>query len=812
MNTLSRLFLTGLTAVAFGPMAAQNSVVINEVMQSNIDYLFVEGDYPDSWVELYNPTNRAVDISNYRLGEKSDAGRAYTLPRGISIPAHGHFLIYCDKEATGVHTDFRVDAGKATVYLFDKNGVELDRVSLTEMPAANVAYGRVTDGADEWQYEFTPTAGTANTGDGSDVVLPDPIFSMDGGIMEHPAYMTITMPEGVPADAKIYLTIDGKEPTLASSSGPQATIPIQKSMVVRAKIMSPSHAAISGRSVTRSFIFHPRAVTLPVISIVSDDAYFYGAANGILTSNVNNGIPNYMRKWRRPINVEYFDKEGKTVFNQLGETAVSGVSTREQPQKSMKIYTNKRFGKKNFKGGFWEDKPNVNKVKSFVIRSGGNNSAGARVNDALVQKLFGTHTDNLDWQAYQPVIVYLNGEYLGEFGMRERSDENYVESNYDGLEDVEVADENEYQSPTMGSLFSDFYNSYTTPGVQYEQLAPQIDMDNFVESLIAEIYAQNTDYPTNNVSLWRPTEEGGKWRWILKDMDRYGMQLSLYPRDFNMLRYMFTPDDIQFAGMHHFDLYANMVTYPEFRNAFLDKFAVYLGDFLRPDVVLALLDKMEAEIGGEVQATFRLYNMKYQGFTDGMKYLRSIIEGRTATEARTVLLYSMLNDYFQLGGVLPMQVNTEACAATINGVKLTEGNFNGSFFASHPLRLAAAKKNYGWTMTITHTDGTTDEKSFAESEVALTLGDYMSGASDLFSVAFTPVKVSDDEPEEPVVDPEEPVVDPDEPVVDPDEPVVDPDEPVVDPDEPVVDPDEPEQPSEPEDVSEPDIPLIAWSK
>lgn len=745
---MKNLYLSFLALAVFAlPIKAQKTVVINEVMQSNIDYLMVDNDFPDSWVELYNTTDSPINIGGYYFGEKADVTKAWKLPSGSVVPAKGHFLIYCDKAATGVHTDFRVDAGKAHLYLLDKEGEVVDNLDMVEMPAANIAFGRVTDGAEEWQYEFAPTAGKPNAGTGvADAanVLPDPVFSTKGGLCSEPLTVTISLPEGAPEDAFIVYTKDGSEPSLQNREGipaPRLNIEVNSTMVIRAKLITRSNSSLCGRAVTQSYIFHPRAVTMPVISLVSDRDYFYGSEKGILVANVNNGKPNYMQKWRRPVNVEYFDTLGNVVLNQLGETGVSGVSTREQPQKSMKIYTNKRFGKKNFKGHFWEDKPEVKKVKSFVVRCGGNESFNARINDAAVQKLFGTHVDSLDWQAYEPVIVYLNGNYIGEFGMRERSDDNYVESNYDGLEDVEVADEVSYQTPEKGSLFEDFYKAYHRSDVTFAELESMMDMDNFVKTVAAEIYAMNTDFPTNNVSLWRPLEEGGKWRWILKDMDRFGSNMSLYPESFDMLKYLFDPDlFLQYAGMHHFDLYVKMVQFPEFKDMLIDKMSVYLGDFLRPEVVNALVDSLDREIAAEVEPTFKMYNVKFSAFDEGTRFLKRIIGSRQNN------LYSQMKSFFGLGDVVPMQIVRNEADVTVNEVPLTEGDFDGKYYVDRELRLGVNAKGCKWKVTLSFSDGSTDEKEAEGAAAALKLADYIPEGAKLSNVMIEP-QVSNDNPQ-----------------------------------------------------------------
>lgn len=705
---------------------AQENVMFNEVMQSNIDYLMVDNDYPDSWVELYNPTDNAISLANWYIGTANDVSKAYKLPSGISIPAKGHFLVYCDKENNGVHSNFRVNSDKGSLYLFNSAEELVDALTLKAQPAPNIAYGRKTDGAEEWQYELAPSAGKANYGPGAADILPEPLFSLNGGMYDGPVTLEITKPEGCPAEALIFYTTNGSEPVPGQpgvKGGMKHTIEIGKSTVVRAKIVHPQYQALSPRSTTKSYIYHPRKVTMPVISIVSDNGFFYDTAMGILSSTVNNGTPNYMQKWRRPINVEYYDAKNKEVLNQLGETAVSGVSTREQPQKSMKIYANKRFGKKNFKGTFWSDKPTVKKVKSFVIRSGGNNSSGARVNDALVQKLFGAHVDNLDWQAYQPVIVYLNGTYIGEFGMRERSNEDFVEANYNGLEDIELADETMYQTPVSGSLFENFYNVYRNEASDYDTVTEQMNVENYMNSLIAELYAMNTDFPTNNVSLWRPLEDGGKWQWILKDLDRFGMQMGLYPLEFDMFNYLFNPDDLMFSGIRNFDLYKKMDSFELFHNKMVETFAVYLGDFLRPEYVISVLDGMHADIEDEVKATFKTYNMPYSGFSEATKWLKRIINERPG------FLYQQMNSRYGLGGLVALKVNDDKDAdLKINGISLKEGDFDGKYFLNHTLNLTAGE-GYGWKMVVETPGSESKEYTMEDSEWNLLLKDFSTSAS-----------------------------------------------------------------------------------
>ncbi len=793
------------------PLTAQTTgLIINEVMQSNIDYLLVEKDFPDSWVELYNSTDADVNLGGYRLGEHADGRGAYQFPGGSGkVPARGHLVICCDKENRGLHTSFRIDSGQASLYLFNPSGQVTDSLLLPKMPAPNIAFGRVTDGAAEWHYEVTPTAGTANGGEGSSLLLPEPRFSVPGGLQTEPFALTLSLPQtdDLPADTRLYFTVDGTEPTRASRSivGSQ-TFQVSQTTVIRAKLIS-AHA-LSPVSTVQSYIFHPRQTSLPVISIVTDQEYIFGNELGIASSIVQDGRPNYMQAWRRPVNVEFYDTRqgGIQRFNQLAETAISGVSTREQPQKSFKIYANKRFGKKTFKGNFWDDKPEVGKVKSFVLRSGGNNSFTTRINDALVQKLFGTHLDNLDWQAYQPVIVYINGIYRGEAGLRERSNEDFVEANHD-IEDIEMADETSYQQPADGSLFAQFRTTYRSRQSTYGQLEQQMDMDNFTKALLAEMYAMNTDFPTNNVSMWRPLEEGGRWRWILKDLDRAGMSLALYPSSFDMYNYLFNPDPLMYSGMYHFDLYKKLSTLPQWRDTFADYLLVCLGDFLKPHLVTALADEMSDEVYEELKYTFQAYNCttEWGHYRQNLSNFKNFLAGRPAHLLRQAAAYLNLGHVLAMTVANPQSLDSDTTGVSlqnldssttgvspdgqirINGLPLTSGDFQGSCFSARPVTLCSGRTDLFWRLTVTTSQGIPTVYTFDQSEIRILPSDYIQSPTDLlaFETWQTDTPDNPDDPEDPDT--------PDNPD-DPDNP----DNPG-DPDNPDT-PDTPDNPDEPEDT------------
>jgi len=94
-KTSTLLFLTSLAA---SNVAGQ--VVINEIMQSNVYEVYHHegGKFPQSWIELYNPTDKTIRIRDYALGESRDYSEAKKFEKLWNIPAQSYITLHCDDE------------------------------------------------------------------------------------------------------------------------------------------------------------------------------------------------------------------------------------------------------------------------------------------------------------------------------------------------------------------------------------------------------------------------------------------------------------------------------------------------------------------------------------------------------------------------------------------------------------------------------------------------------------------------------------------------------------------------------------------
>ncbi|MGN0226146.1 MAG: CotH kinase family protein [Prevotella sp.] len=703
------------------PVSSMAQVVINEIMQSNIDCIMDDiNEFPDSWIELYNTGTSAVNLSQYKIGDSNDESAAWQLP-SQTLAAKGRVLVYCDKEESGLHTSFRLESGKGgEVYLFKNGSVEDELTGLKKQPAPNIAYGRKTDGASEWGYMAEPTPGTSNCGTIVKDILGEPVFSEKGKVVtgNKSFSLTLSVPEGAPAGTEIRVTYDGTEPT-KNSILYSSPITIGATRIVRAKLFCDGY--MSPRSTTHSYIFFPREMTLPVFSIVTNKKYFEDSAIGIyVDGNMSDGKKNYEHDWRRPINLEMFMGEGEeSQINQLCETRIMGGASRGNKMKSLAIYANKRFGTKRFTYEFFpEQKPGLNDFKSISLRNAGNDFDYLYMRDAIIQRSMAENCD-LDWQAWMPAVVYINGVYKGMLNLRERSNEDNIYTNYDGLEDIDMF-ENWWELKAGDwdnyNLFKEFYTEHGHTLAEYDKW---MDTMEFLNLMIMNLYYNNQDFPGNNIVMWRPKTDEGRWRFIAKDTD-FGLGLYGSSPTYKTIEWLYNPyydSEREWAnGYDHTRLFRRLMEDADFNREFIDRCAIYIGDFLREERVRELWDAMYEIIKTEYPNHRKLVNEYWPKYEDELGSARYWLAERAGN------FYQQLSDYYKVGSPVPMSVNMsysddELSDMTIemNGVKLTRGKFDGKFFKGRKMSLTSmhgeTREVRQWNVSITSSNGTVNTET-----------------------------------------------------------------------------------------------------
>ena len=670
-------------------------LVINEIMQSNIDCLMDDAnEFPDSWVELYNAGSTNVNLSSYKIGNTNQVDKAWPLPSRQLTP-HKHIVIYCDKEAKGYHTDFKLDSDDGgSLYLFYQGSITDQLTNIPSQPAPNISYGRLLEDSDVWGYQASPTPANPNCGRFSNTILDNPEFSVKGKVFTSAQTVTLqlSLPGGCPEGTVIRYTTNGSEPT-ENSTIYTNPLRINSTTTVRAKLFCEGF--LSPRSTTHSYLFLNRQMTLPVISIVTDNRYFYDSKIGIyVDGSYKSGSKNYSFDWRRPINIEYFEQsDQESAINQLCETRVQGGASRGSQLKSLVVYANKRFGKKRLKYEFFPDqKPGLDKFKSIILRNAGNDFDYLYMRDAIIQRVMAKNTD-LDWQAWRPAIIFINGVYKGILNIRERSTADNIYTNYNGLEDIDML-ENWTQlkegDTKHWERFKEFYNE---KGHSLDEYSQWIDWKEFLNLMLMNLFFNNQDFPGNNIVMWRPRTPNGVWRFVAKDTD-FGLGLYGSPATYNSIEWIYNPDydnDRNWANKYeHTRLFRRLMEVPEFKMEFIDRATVYMGDFLNSGGVREIWDPMYEYIKTEYPYHRKLINQWWPNYTNELQSARRWLEERPN------IFYQHLSNFYHLGSPIPVEINLNvdeearnAVQFNINGVSLTRSTFNGCFYSGRNYTLSS---------------------------------------------------------------------------------------------------------------------------
>lgn len=575
-QTIGILLITTFFVLSFAdPVFAGRSLVINEIMASNnVTISDEDGDFED-WIELYNAGSMPISLSGYGLTDREGDFYRWVFP-DTSIAPGAYLIVWASGKNRRIpgrplHAGFRIDSEGEPLRLTDFNGQLVDTVPPVILPT-DISYGRMPDGSDSWAYFTNPTPGRPNATDGYLHLLEPPVFSHEAGFYDQPFDLVLSVPDAPPG-VQIYYTTDGSTPGPDQGRRYERPLRIEnrtsepnrlssirtnnigeddplndgwkppigqvfKGTVVRAAAWAPDSktASVATRTYYVGEQLHDR-YQLPVVSLATDEGHFFSEETGIY---VPDNFWGRGSDWERPVHFELFETNGERVLAQDAGVRIHGGTSRARPVKSLRLYARRSYGNSWFEYPIIPDTP-VQRYKRFIMRNSGNDWDRSYFRDALMQRLV-EHT-SVETQYYRPVVAFVNGEYWGIHNIRMRYDHRYFESMYDierqdlvllekdaGLKEGNSADRHSYQQLVDLADSPDIQNP-----VIWNTITERMDIPNFRDYQIANIYYRNTDWPGNNIEFWkkRTASNGvnslpghdGRWRWLLFDTD-FGFNLD----------------------------------------------------------------------------------------------------------------------------------------------------------------------------------------------------------------------------------------------------------------------------------------------
>ncbi len=667
------------------------SVSINELMVRNASYQVNENFNFEGWVELYNSGSESVDLSNCFFSDSKENLYRWQNKKNIVLQPKAFTIFYFDELDTLNHAGFKLDSDGGELFLSDENGNLLDELKYPK-PFRNASFGRVTDGGDDLSTFIQPTMEASNNDSKTtDYQTSAPIFSITGGFFTSEQMIEI---ETEDVSAKIFYTTDGSEPT------PQSTLytsPVRISTVTPLRAIAVVDGEVASDITTATyFVGLPGIPTsTKVVSLVTDNEYFFGDQLGCIAVGTNGlDVPtgcsghekkaNYMRDWDRPCNFEVFDEDNVSRVNQEVKVGAFGACSRTKAIKSIKVKANKVSGDNHLDYAMFSEKPNL-KWKSVILRNSGNDFGRMLFRDGFLQYLAASKMD-LDHQAYEPSVVFINGEYYAFLGIRERSNKDFIYSNY-GLDEGEFCIEESPSKVVECDNYQEFLDLANSADMNaagmFDDIDKLIDVDEFLNYFMTEIYYCNQDWSAGNIKAWR-RNENGKWRWILYDTD---FSTSLYSD------YLSTNG---FTYAERCKFFPLIMRNDELKRRLITKFVAHAGTTFEREYVSQVIDSMKAIMVDEADYYFAM--LKSQKVHEKDSWHDEVEKVRNFLDVRPEFLFGHIANNYRLDNPVPLRIFSDVKGASyvLNGCEtVRKDDFRSKYFRNYDLSVEALAPD-GW--------------------------------------------------------------------------------------------------------------------
>lgn len=392
-----------------------------------------------------------------------------------------------------------------------------------------------------------------------------------------------------------------------------------------------------------------------IVSIVCEPDDLYGYERGILVpgkirddflknrpaSWTNDSLQdaNYFQsgiEWERPAHVEFYTQTGELMLTQNVGIRVSGGWNRNNAHKSLRLFARYSYAPTNMMS--FEAYPGltgitgvpVNDYKTLILRTGSNNTWNSIVHTQFLMQL--GEELGIDTMRYRPVCVYLNGKYYGYMALLEDYSTTYFETNYNipseeitcingaGYIDGRPRDWQLDNGPASElTEFRKMLSYITTLDMReekyYQRASEMLDFDSFIKYMCFEGYIANSDWPQNNVRVWRRYADGynpdaeeygydGRWRFLLKDLD-----LSAgYSAD-KVTDSIFKRLDSDDGGLRLNAIFQSLFRNADFRNRVYCFLCDLMSSTMEVDNIMAKLGEVEASALLEMRYYLKSYNV-----------------------------------------------------------------------------------------------------------------------------------------------------------------------------------------------------------
>ncbi len=670
MKKLSKKLLIFTTLIlSFFPFVLNAQLKVNEYSCSNVSGPTDAFGEREDWVELFNTSGAAVDLTGFYLSDKASNLTKWQIPSG-SVPANGYLVIYCSGRGvvsgTQLHPNFTLkQTSNEWIILTQPNGTTVeDSLKIIHMTKNNHSVGRQTNGAANWMLFTTPTPNAANAG-AVNFYTPTPVFSVAPGFYAGAQSVSITCSN---AAATIRYTTDGTDPTTGSTlyTGP---VSITTTTVLRAKAFSTDPASFNMSGTYFINVNH----TVPVISIAGNGS---NSVQSLLNGNSGITPQGFFELWEQD---QSFVDKGEGDFNKHGNDSWA------YDQRGFDFVMRDQFGYDAAIDHQIFPSTNRDEFQRLILKPGASDNypfetGGAHIRDAFVHTLSQKADLKLDERTWRPCVVYLNGVYWGVYEIREKVDDADYTDFYANQDRYHL-----YYLKTWGGTWEDYGTPNALPdwnalkafilgnnmgnAANFATVDNQFNWRSLVDYFCINSYTVNQDWLNWNTSWWRGTDPAGdhtRWRYALWDMD------ATFGHYYN---YTGIPDDTPAAdpcnaeslpnpgGQGHTQILQKLINEnPIVEQYYITRYTDLANTHFSCDTMNAILDSMLNKISPEMPQHIARWGGSMTQWQNNVQDLKDFID------ARCVALTQGMIDCYQLTG--PFNITVDVSPALSGTVKL----------------------------------------------------------------------------------------------------------------------------------------------
>ncbi len=581
-------------------LLTNNTLIISEVMISNYTYLPHNGNKYYDWIELYNNSNKEINLSEYYLC-KDDTSCNNKLPSITLKPGEYYILMASGDKKLSTdnyqHLNLKI-SGNDALYLF-KNQAIIDTLFIPDLDPG-YSYGKSLNYGE--YYYSSPTPNTPNE-NGIIAISTPPTFNQVGGIYNNIDNLEIKLT----GEGDIYYTTDGSKP---SSTSNKYSEPIKLTKTTVIKAITVNDDKRNSSVITNSYIINENH-TVPVMSISLDLGDFSYLNKNAWTVGIE-----------VPSRAEYFDGDaGFTIGSGL---RLFGGTTRGPAKKSYALKFDKANGSGTLNYKVFANR-DYTTYEDLVLRTASQDENRAIIRDILGTSLVDGVT-NAYVQAYKTIILYINGNYWGLYYLREKTDENYVSNNFnvatEGTDVLRVDGELKSGTKEAFNSLTSYLNTHDLSNDSYyEHVTNLIDINSFIDFWVAEVYTTNNDI-VNYRYFRNPNLDGGKWKFVFYDLD-----WAFYNYEKNYYEFATDPSGMtvnKFSTL----LLRSLMKNDNFKKQFVERVSYQLKNVWNKERINTKMDAILKELEPELERNFKRWNLSRTDFLYQLGRLKTYIEKR----------------------------------------------------------------------------------------------------------------------------------------------------------------------------------------